>query len=116
MIYLPGRNDLSARIEWFWNDTGLILFALAFHFIKKLGNIHFFWQAVPMIYHLNGSYHSSDDDENDLPGLEKLLVVFGSPVTRLQKDRNQTGLGPRSGLFPVTVFRFRKWKTGKDRG
>jgi Zinc knuckle len=47
MIYLPGRMILD-----------FILFALAFHFIKKIGNIHFFWQAVPQINHLYGSYHS----------------------------------------------------------
>ena len=41
MIYLPRRMI-----------SDFILFALAFHFIKKIGNIHFFWQAVPMIYHL----------------------------------------------------------------
>jgi hypothetical protein len=32
--------------------SDFILFALAFHFIKKIGNIHFFWQAVPQINHL----------------------------------------------------------------
>ena len=41
-------------------------------------------------------------------------LVFESPVTEPQKDRNRTGLWPRSGLFPVTVFQFSKtenrWK------
>jgi hypothetical protein len=39
MIYLPGRNDL-------------------FQIIKTLGTIQLFWQAVPRINHLYGSYHS----------------------------------------------------------
>ena len=52
MICLPGKKDLFARKEWFRNDTDLIIFALAFHFIKVLGSIQFFWLAVPMINHL----------------------------------------------------------------
>jgi hypothetical protein len=48
MIYLSGSNDLFAGRM----ISDFILFALAFHFIKKIGNIHFFWQAVPMIYDL----------------------------------------------------------------
>jgi hypothetical protein len=65
MIYLPGSNDLSAKQEWFicqlemiYLPGGMILdfilFALAFHFIKKIGNIHFFgrqclWFIIYMV-------------------------------------------------------------------
>ena len=47
MIYFPS-----------WYDLFLIIFALANQFIKTLGTNKFFWQAVPMMNHLNGSYHS----------------------------------------------------------
>ena len=48
MIYFPS-----------WYDLFLIIFALANQFIKTLGTNNFFWQAVPMMNHLNGSYHST---------------------------------------------------------
>jgi hypothetical protein len=32
---------------------------ILFHLIKIPGSIHLFWLAVPMSYHLNGSYHST---------------------------------------------------------
>jgi hypothetical protein len=42
MIYLTGNNDL-------------------FQIIKNLGNFNFFWQAVPMIYHLKMVATSADE-------------------------------------------------------
>ena len=47
MIYFPS-----------WYDLFLIIFALPNQFIKTLGTNKKFWQAVPMMNHLNGSYHS----------------------------------------------------------
>jgi polyferredoxin len=40
------------------NDTEFILFAIAIQFNKTLGTIKLFWQAVPRMNHLSGSYHS----------------------------------------------------------
>ena len=52
------RIDLFARWEWFLNDTEFILFAITFQLNKTLGTIQLFWQAVPRMNHLSGSYHS----------------------------------------------------------
>ena len=53
MIYLPGSNDLIMIYLPGSNDLVMIYFKSL-----CLGSIHLFWQAVPMINYLNGSYHS----------------------------------------------------------
>jgi hypothetical protein len=68
-----------------------------------------FWAITPTFIkdlRIGATYGSEEEQLQN--ALAQPHLVFGSPVTRLQKDRNRTGLRPRSGLFPVMVFRFRK--------